>query len=234
MKVCVITDNELIYNSFLEIIKSDNYKNYEFDFYCSPGNQIFAGKGIPIIDLKRQDDAFFSLYSLFLSLHATQIFPAQMVENNLCINVHPGYNPYNRGWYPQVFGILNKEPVGVTIHRMDSQLDHGPILFQEKVPIYPTDTSYDVYLRIQELEATMLKKHLPAILRGDYIEQVMCEEGSIHYKKDFEALCKIDLNKKATYGEVIDHLRAMTFKGYRNAFFITETGEKVYIEVKLT
>lgn len=233
MMICVITDNELLYNDFLKIIVSDDYKNYEFDFYCSPDDEVLARRGIPLVDLNQKDDTFFSLYSLFLSLHSNQIFPPKMVNNYLCINVHPGYNPYNRGWYPQVFSILNKEPVGVTIHRMDSQLDHGPILFQEKIPIYPTDTSYDVYLRIQELEVIMLKKHLPAILRGDYTEQAACEGGSIHYKKDFEALCEIDLNKKATYGEVIDHLRAMTFKGHRNAFFYTETGEKVHIEIKL-
>lgn len=233
MRVCVVNDNIFSYKNFLCIIQDKKYSEVRFDFYCSVKNDDAAQKTLEYINLKEQDETFFSRYDLFLSLHSKQIFPKKLVDNHICINVHPGYNPYNRGWYPQVFGIINKEPVGVTIHKMDSQLDHGSILFQEKVEIYPTDTSYDVYQRIQQLESDLLKKHLPQILSGTYAESPMPKGGSIHYKKDFEDLCKIDLSKKATYGEVIDHLRAVTFKGYRNAFFETPSGEKIYITIVL-
>lgn len=236
MKVCVITDNAYSYKGFLDIIQADPYKAIRFDFYCSTRDSFpdLSREHRPVyVNLKEEEESFFSQYDLFLSLHSRQIFPEKMVENHTCINIHPGYNPYNRGWYPQVFSIINGEPVGVTIHKMDSRLDHGAILFQEKVEIGPADTSYDVYLRIQRLEKEMLKKHLPAILLGEYIETPVQNGGSIHYKKDFEALCKIDLSRQATYGEVIDHLRAVTFKGFRNAFFETEKGEKIYVSIGL-
>ncbi len=84
------------------------------------------------ICLKECDNSFFDKYILFISLHCKQIFPQRLTDNYRCINIHPGYNPYNRGWFPQVFSILNKNTAGVTIHEIDQELDHGPIIYQEK------------------------------------------------------------------------------------------------------
>ena len=58
-------------------------------------------------------------------------------------------------------------------------------------------------------------------------------EGNINLKKDFNALCAIDLEKTMTLKEAIDYLRAMTFTGYKNAFFYDERGNKVYVEINL-
>lgn len=128
---------------------------------------------------------------------------------------------------------MNKKPVGVTIHRMDEQLDHGPILFQREVEICEQDTSFDVYQRIQTTEVSMLMEYLPAILHGQYTESPVLEIGNVHTKKDFADLCRINLQKSATYGEVIDYLRAMTFADYQNAFFETKAGQKIYVRIEL-
>jgi len=186
------------------------------------------------MNLKKMDEQFFSKYDLFISLHSKQIFPKQLVENHTCINIHPGYNPYNRGWYPHVFSMINKLPAGITIHMMDSELDHGSILFQRKIDIDEFDTSQDVYNKLQKLEIAMLEEYLPVILHGEYTEHRMCDEGNINYKEDFYNLCKMDLNKKASYGEVIDFLRAMTFNGFNNAYFIDKDGNKVYVSINLS
>jgi methionyl-tRNA formyltransferase len=39
-------------------------------------------------------------YHLILSFNCKQIFPADLVSSVTCKNVHPGFNPYNRGWFP--------------------------------------------------------------------------------------------------------------------------------------
>ena len=46
--------------------------------------------------------------------------------------------------FQQVFSILNKLPVGVTIHEMDEQLDHGIIIVQKEINIFSWETSCDV------------------------------------------------------------------------------------------
>ncbi len=239
MKVCVITDNAYIYEGILDLLERRPLKEHAFDFFYAPWNRAFAekyGENGPIrpIRLKEQDERFFACYDLFLSLHCKQLFPTNMVENHLCINVHPGYNPYNRGWFPQVFGIMNKLPIGVTIHRMDAELDHGPILYQERLELRSDDTSKDIYQRILVTELKLLEEHLEDILIGNYTETPMESEGNINSKQDFDDLCQMDLNKPATYGEVIDFLRAMTFAPYQNAYFYDTDGKKVYVGVTLT
>lgn len=167
MKVCVVTDNVYIYKEFIKIISLDIYKCCSFDFYSSDEMSVDNEYSKPkIIDLKEKDERFYANYDLFLSLHSKQIFPKKLVDNHICINIHPGYNPYNRGWYPHVFSMINKMPAGVTIHRMDAELDHGSVLFQREIKIEDSDVSSDVYKKLQKLEVLMLKEYLPVIFAG--------------------------------------------------------------------
>ncbi len=234
MKVCVITDNRFIYDNFIRIIGGSKYEDIEFDFYCS---QVKGGSPleniIPTINLKQCEEKKYSNYELFISLHCKQIFPDKIVDNFRCVNVHPGLNPYNRGWYPQVFSLINKLPVGVTIHEMDCLLDHGPIIVQREVLIESWETSFDVYTKIQKMEIRLLEEFLPAILSGDYKTVVPNNDGNINLKADFDRLCKIDLEEKLTWREAIDRLRALSFNGYKNAFFYDDKGNKVFVDISL-
>ena len=56
------------------------------------------------------------------------------------LNLHPSYLPYNRGRGAEVWSIIDKTPVGATLHYMDSGVDTGPIVHQKLVTIEPTDT----------------------------------------------------------------------------------------------
>lgn len=237
MKICVLTDNEFIFEQFQRIIKEKELV-HQFDFFYSSFNKAFLEKyegkhNFRPIRLKNETAEFFDQYELFFSLHSKQLFPDELVENHRCINVHPGLNPYNRGWFPQVFSILNKLPVGVTIHEMDKELDHGPIIIQEEVPVFQYETSYDVYTKIQKLEIELLEKNLTELIEGTYTTSRPKMEGNVNYKADFDALCRIDLNKEGTFGEFLDLLRATTFKKYDNAYFIGENGEKIYLHVEM-
>ena len=232
MKICIFTDNAYIYEGFCTLLP--RFPEHTFDFFYSPVNRAFSPReNFRPLRLREQNAEFYDRYDLFLSLHSKQLFPDELVENHLCINVHPGLNPHNRGWFPQVFSILNDLPIGVTIHRMDTELDHGPILWQEELPIYPQDTSKDVYDRILAKELELLDAHLGDILTGNYTLTPMAGEGNINYKADFDALCPIDLSEPATYGAVIDRLRALTHAPYQNAYFVDTDGKKVYVGITL-
>jgi methionyl-tRNA formyltransferase len=73
------------------------------------------------------------------------------------INLHPGYAPEYRGRYGCFWPIYNKEPdlVGTTIHFIDSGIDTGAILAQEKVRFNPDDTLKTITYR-QHREGTVL------------------------------------------------------------------------------
>ena len=52
------------------------------------------------------------------------------------INGHPSLLPHHRGPVPVAWAIRDgEEEFGVTFHRMDAELDAGPILAQKTLPI---------------------------------------------------------------------------------------------------
>lgn len=57
------------------------------------------------------------------------------------LNIHPSLLPKYRGPSPIQTAILNgDQKTGVTIIKMDEEVDHGPIIYQKEVEIKETDT----------------------------------------------------------------------------------------------
>ena len=233
----VISDNLVLINAFNRLV--NGITGIAVDYACSRGNLALLNDTalavkLNAIDVKAEHEVIASQYDLVFSLHCKQLFPAQLVRTVKCINIHPGYNPYNRGWFPQVFSIINNMPAGATIHEIDEMLDHGAIIARREVKINSWDTSIDVYNRVQLIEIELLKEYLPVILQGLYKTTTPEEEGNVNLKKDFNALCQLDLNENMTIGAAINRLRALTHGSYANAFFVDpDTGSKIYIKISL-
>lgn len=174
-------------------------------------------------------------FDLILSLHCKQIFPAELVGAKTCINVHPGLNPFNRGWYPQVFSIINKKQIGATIHRMDIEIDNGDIIDQLRVEISDADTSLTVYNKVYEAEKILLRKNISSIFSGDFSSYPPVGESNYNSIGDFKNLCKLNLDDLGSLKMHIDLLRALSHGDCKNAYFIDgKTGKKVYVSVNLT
>ena len=209
-------------------------ENIHFEFFSSPDTRIRLGSSwIGQMDIPRAEADIINKFDLIFSVHCRQKFPDELVRSVKCINLHPGLNPYNRGWYPHVFSIINKLPAGVTIHEMDETFDHGDIIAQKKLDIFPHETSGEVYQRLLALESELFSDNLQSILQGNYQARKPREGGSLNTKKDFESIKEIDLNKMYKAGEFIDLLRALSHGPYKNAFFYTEKGYKVYLKLVL-
>ncbi len=234
MKVLVVTDNIQLYTAFKEILKDAKYDCYNVEFACSNESPLRGLTDVHHISIKEKLDVLISTYQLIISLHCKQLFPEKLVKCVRCINVHPGFNPYNRGWFPQVFSILNGKPLGATIHVIDELLDHGPIIVQEKVPVFAWDTSISAYNRVIKKEIELLKEWLPDILSGNYQASHCSESGNINLKKDYNALCELDMSASTTMKDCLDKLRALTHGDYKNAYFIDKvTGKKVFVALEL-
>lgn len=238
-KVLVITDNIVQYDRFRKLVAQPEYREVSFTFCHSHvpsaihDHPDFSGRNAEVI-IKESVDRLVAEYDLIISVHCFQLFPASLVNAVRCINVHPGYNPVNRGWYPQVFSIVHRLPIGATIHEMDAELDNGPIIDRQFVPYHVWDTSFDIYNRVLEVEMQLLQKNLTGILQNNYKVTQPEKGGNLFLKKDFRNLCAIDLSEKADYATVINRLRALTHGAYKNAWFIDpETGRKVYVSIQL-
>ena len=235
----IITDNLFLAGKFKEIAESKRFPS-KFEYSISPfsDKEIFENQigTVLCFDLRKKDhtDYILNHYDIIFSIHCKQIFPPELVDNIKCINVHPGYNPINRGWYPQVFAIINNTPVGATIHEIDNKLDNGAIIAREFVEQYAWDTSKDLYDRVLQKEIKLLDDFIVSIINNDYKTTQPEREGTLFLKKDFNQLCKINPDKQLSFGEAINILRALSHGDFENAYFIDEkSGKKVFLKLSL-
>lgn len=56
---------------------------------------------------------------------------------------------------------------GVTVHLVDDQYDHGPILAQKRVPILPGDTSDALAERVLKQEHLLYAETIGKIISGE-------------------------------------------------------------------
>lgn len=237
-KILLITDNDLLLNRFKELILRKNLSDFIFHFAYSENNTAFQKKfnnvnWIRSIKIKNEVDFLINEYEIIFSLHCKQMFPEDLIKKVKCINIHPGLNPNNRGWFPQVFSIINGLPCGATIHEIDELLDHGPIICQKQVNVELWDTSITVYNRVLDAEMELLSDNFEKILLNKY-ETYLPKEGNLNLKKDFDDLCKINLNETDTFLNHLNKLRALTHGSYANAYFIDKKSEKrIYIKIEM-
>jgi methionyl-tRNA formyltransferase len=158
----------------------------------------------------------------------------KLVKSVRCVNVHPGYNPHNRGWYPQVFSILNDGILGATIHEIDEELDNGNIIARKKIDLFDYDTSLTAYNKVLEAEKDLLRENLIRIVDEDYLAFPPEFKGELKLKRDFNDLLEIDLDKKMTIRETLKYLRALSHGNFKNAYYLSETGKKVFVSLNLS
>lgn len=238
--VLIVSDNEYLLKQFELLIEQKQLNECEFNFSFSESNKeinrnILNNFELSPIDLKIVYDELISRFDLIISLHCKQIFPAELVRQVKCINVHPGLNPYNRGWLPQVFSIINKLPFGATIHEMDEMIDHGAIIARREVELSSWDTALTAHNKVLAVEIELLRENISQIISGEYKTTLPESEGNFNTRKDFQNLCALDLAKTGTFEEHIDILRALSNGEFKNAYFTdASTGKRVHVKIELT
>jgi methionyl-tRNA formyltransferase len=103
-----------------------------------------------------------------------QIIPREVLELPRlgALNVHASLLPRHRGAAPIAHAILAGDRVtGVTIMRMDEQLDHGPILAVREVPIDPRATTGELTDQLAVVGAELLSEVVASLDRFPPREQ---------------------------------------------------------------
>ncbi|HEX8965981.1 MAG TPA: methionyl-tRNA formyltransferase [Patescibacteria group bacterium] len=109
------------------------------------------------IQQSRAPIAVLADFGLLVPQSVLDIFPKGI------INIHPSLLPKYRGSTPGVSAIANGDTTtGISIMLLDKELDHGPILAQEKAEILPSDTGKALYERLFAQSAELL---LPTLIK---------------------------------------------------------------------
>lgn len=86
---------------------------------------------------------------------------------NKIFNIHPSLLPLFKGTHgiKDAFEAGAKE-TGVTVHFVDEELDHGPIVLQESLKIEKNDTINSLEERIHKLEHKLYPKAIQLFVEG--------------------------------------------------------------------
>jgi methionyl-tRNA formyltransferase len=98
-----------------------------------------------------------------------QILPPAILDlpRHGCLNVHTSLLPKYRGAAPIQWAIAHGDTeTGVTIMKMDTGLDTGPMLAQRRTPILPEDDSVSLHDRLAKMGAELLVQTIPGYVAG--------------------------------------------------------------------
>jgi phosphoribosylglycinamide formyltransferase-1 len=83
------------------------------------------------------------------------------------INVHPSLLPALRGLHTHERALAEGATRhGATVHFVTSELDNGPIIVQQSVPVHPDDTPDSLAARVLELEHRIYPEALRQVAEG--------------------------------------------------------------------
>lgn len=103
------------------------------------------------------------------------------------INLHISFLPWNKGADPNFWSFIENTPKGVTIHLIDEGIDTGDILFQKEVNFDDeSETLSSSYNKLQDEIQNLFKENWNQIKKLTFKPIRQGEEGTIHYKKDFD------------------------------------------------
>lgn len=141
----------------------------------SPVRRVAEGRGIPVLTpLRMKDpDLLERLRGWRPDLVAVVAYGRILPQTILdlaplgCVNVHYSLLPRYRGAAPMQWAILRGEAVtGVTTMRLVAEMDAGPVLLAEAVPVEPGDTAASLEARLAPLGARLLMETVAGLGRG--------------------------------------------------------------------
>lgn len=129
-----------------------------------------------------------------------KIIPQNILDipSHKTLNVHPSLLPKLRGASPIQSAILGETETGVTIMRLDAEMDHGPIIAQQKITIVDWPPYAENLEEISaQTGAELLANVLPGWIEGKVIEKEQNHGQATYCKKINKSDGELNLNDSA-------------------------------------
>jgi len=159
---------------------------------------------VPILQPEKFDEPFIKELNSYdcdfgIVVSYGKMIPKEIVDfpRQGLINIHPSLLPKYRGPAPIVAPILNGDnETGVTIIKIDAEMDHGPILAQQKINLNGNEFIEDLEKTLADLGGELLAKILPEYATGiiemkdqdhskaTYVKKMTKADGEIDLKDD--------------------------------------------------
>ncbi|MEQ1499968.1 MAG: methionyl-tRNA formyltransferase [Parcubacteria group bacterium] len=181
-------------------------------------------EGVSVLQLKSLRNAesvekikSFGNFEFFLVASYGKIIPNEILDlpKHKTINIHPSLLPKLRGPSPIQSAILKETETGVSIIRLDDQVDHGPLLAQKKVEIDWPPYEQDLENLVAKVGASMVADLLP-----DLLENKIQEKEQDHSKATFcEKIKKSDGEINLNDSPNLNLIKIRAYHKWPGAFF---------------
>jgi len=192
---------------------------------------------IPVMQPAKLDDEFFyqlqtTDYSLFIVASYGKIIPDKFlnIPKYKTLNVHPSLLPKLRGPSPIETAILeDMKKTGVSIMRLDKEMDHGPIVAQVEYNVTEWPKKEELEKIFGEIGGELLANVMPKWVAGEIKEVEQDHSKATFCKKIEKQNAELDL----TADPYLNFRKIKAYSGWPNAFYFLEHhGKKIRIVVK--
>jgi len=204
------------YKPIAIVTQPDRAKGRSLKIEPTPVKEIGIACDIPILQPENINDS-----SSVAQLHALrpdlcivvaygQILKKEILDLPVhgCINVHFSLLPRHRGASPVEESILSGDTkTGVTIMQMDSELDHGPVLVEQSIPIDAQDTTPLLRKKLERLGTSLLVGTIKKIFENDISTTPQDESIATYTRRLTRQSGRIDWQRSAT--EIDRQIRAL-------------------------
>ena len=170
----------------LIISNPDKPQGRNLEIASPPAAEWAKKNSIPLIQPEKlTKEGIRNNFDFFVVVSYGKIIPKEILDLPKLgtINIHPSLLPYYRGPAPIVAAILNGDTeTGVTIIKIDEEMDHGPILAQEKIALSGNESIQDLEKSLAELGGKLLTKVIPEFIAGK-IKIIEQDHGRATYVK---------------------------------------------------
>lgn len=125
--------------------------------------------------------------TLIISAHNEYIFPKEVVnqQNMRLINFHNAYLPDYRGRNAPTWEIYEGADYGgATWHEVETSIDTGGIIVQEKVPVVEDETALSLLMKCARAGISLMREHVGEFLSGDYLVRSAETKGKLYLSKE--------------------------------------------------
>ncbi len=148
------------------------------------------------------------------------------------INFHPSYLPYGRGWYPHIHSINRNFPWGVSLHKINSDVDGGDIWCRKKIKIKDFLTSDQLYEIGKKEIFNLFKRNFKKILCNKINAKKQARKTKFLKISDIEKYNEIKLNQKLKLKSFIKLLMSRQFK-HKSFIYFKDGKKKNYLHLKI-
>lgn len=128
------------------------------------------------------------------------------------INIHPSLLPKYRGPTPVQSALLNGDlKTGLSIIKIDDELDHGPILYQEDMTINPDDNTPLLLKKLFERSAEILPDVINSYIDEEITLKIQDEEEATYTRQLTKQDGYIDINNPPEKDELNRKINALAF-----------------------